>query len=226
MSLPFRPSATLPSRKRTAFLTREEIVTAAALVLERDGYDALNMRSLAAELRVQAAALYRHVESRAELDDLLFDRLMADCAPRVRGAKWQDDLVSVANAWRQRLVSRRDATRIALSQITIGPNIAPLMEFALETLQRSGLDDIGIVDAFQALFAFVHGFASDEAGRRAHAPNPAARNAPMPAEWTEIYPTLSRLEPVLSGPPDDEAYFTFGLEALIAGIQRRLARRK
>src|SRR5689334_14647586 len=116
MVLPFRSTASQPARRRAAFLTQDEIVNTAARVLERDGFDALNMRSVAAELGVQAAALYRHVSGRAELVDLLFDHLMADCVPKVRGKDWREDLALVASAWRRRLVSRRDATRIALGQ--------------------------------------------------------------------------------------------------------------
>jgi AcrR family transcriptional regulator len=172
MPLPFRSSAPPPARRRRAFLTQGEIVTAAAVVLERDGYDALKMRSVAAELGVQAAALYRYVESRAELDDLLFDHLMADCVPQVGGRDWREDLVAVASAWRQRLLSRRDATRIAIGQVSIGPNIAPLMEATLDALRRSGLGDGDLLEAYNACGIFVHGFASAEASQRDLASKP------------------------------------------------------
>lgn len=213
-------------RRRAAFLTRGEIVVAAATVMERDGYDALNMRAVAAELGVQAAALYRHVESRAELEDLLFDHLMVDCAPQVGGGgDWRQDVKAVAGAWRRRLVSRRDATRIALGRVSIGPNIAPLMEAALVALSGSGLGDRDIVDAYQAYVVFVHGFAAAEASHRdlvSH-PTDGLRIAPLRPEWAQAYPTLWRLAEPLSAGLDYEAHFAFGLDALIAGIERRLA---
>jgi AcrR family transcriptional regulator len=222
MAQPFRSTASPPARRRAAFLTRDEIVAAAALILERDGYDSLNMRAVAAELAVQAAALYRHVGSRAELDDLLFDHLMADCAPKVRGKDWRDDLMRVARAWRKRLVSRRDATSIAFLKVSIGPNIAPLMEAMLAALRRSGLRDSDIVEVFEFCLLFVHGFASDEAIHRD--PSFGPQGVPLhPPEWAEAYPTLSRLAPALTAPPDFEAHFAFGLDALIAGIERKLA---
>lgn len=223
MALPLRPAALPPARKRASFLTQGEIVAAAALVLERDGYDGLNMRAVAAELGVQAAALYRHVESRGELDDLLFDHLMADCAPKMAGKDWREDLMRVAGAWRQRLLSRRDATRIALGQVSIGPNIAPLMEVALEVLARSGLSDRDVVEAYQTYLVFVHGFASAEASHRELSSRDGLRIAPLRPEWTQAYPALTRLSEALSAAPDFEARFAIGLEALIAGIERRLA---
>lgn len=226
MVLPFRSAASPPARKRATFLTQDEIVAAAALVLERDGYDALNMRAVAAELRVQAAALYRHVESRAELDDLLFDYLMADCVPKIRGKDWRDDLALVADAWRRRLVSRRDATRIALGQVSIGPNIAPLMETTFDALRRSGLSDDEVIEAYQACLIFVHGFASAEANHRDRMSklDGGIRIAPLRPEWAEAYPNLSRFADALSAPLDVDAHFTFGLDVLIGGIERRLNR--
>jgi AcrR family transcriptional regulator len=222
MVLPFR-SAALPTRRRAAFLTLDEIVAAAALILDRDGYDALNMRAIGSELGVQAAALYRHVTSRAELDDLLFDHLMADCAPQLRGEDWREDLRLVADAWRQRLVSRRDATRIALGQVSIGPNVAPIMDAALDALRRSGLNDRDIVEAYNACLVFVLGFASEEASYFQASSTGQVRVAPLRPEWADAYPTLSRLIEPLSAPPDFESRFAFGFEALIAGIERRLA---
>ena len=124
MALPLRVQTATAERRRRAFLSRDEIVGAAAGILERDGYDALTMRAVAAELGVQAAALYRHIAGRDELNDLLFDHLMADCAPDIVGRDWREDLRSIAAAWRARLIGRRDATRIALSLVSVGPNVA------------------------------------------------------------------------------------------------------
>ena len=224
MARAFRADAA-PSRRRAAFLTREEIVTAAAAVLERDGYDALDMRAVAAELGVQAAALYRHVESRAELDDLLFDHLMAGCAPPTKGADWRDDLAAVWTTWRARLLEKRDATRIALSQVSIGPNIAPLMEATLDALARSGLGDGDIAEAYHACVVFVHGFANAEANLRALEAGDGPRTAEVRPDWTGAYPTLARLADRFTGPLDTDAAFAFGLQALIAGIEARLSRK-
>jgi TetR/AcrR family tetracycline transcriptional repressor len=226
MALAFRPAPTARTRRRAAFLTRAEIVSAAARILERDGYDALNMRAVAAELGVQAAALYRHVESRGELDDLLFDRLMEDCAPEVGGTDWREDLAVIARAWRERLLARRDATRIALAQVSIGPNIAPLMDVAFAALRRAGLTETDVVAAYSSFVVFVHGFASEEARQRelAARPTDGVRIAPLPAAWGAAYPDLARYADALSAAPDFDARFAFGLQALIAGVEQRRGR--
>ena len=227
MALPFRPAATQPARRRAAFLSRGEIVEAAAAIVEREGYDALNMRALAAELGVKAAALYRHIESREELDDLLFDHLMADCAPRLSGEDWRADLMAIATAWRERLISRRDATRIALGQISIGENLAPLMDAALGVLRRAGLGDEDVVEAYHACVIFVHGFARAEASYRdlaARSDGSGLRYGALRPEWVEAYPSLTAFADRLAAPADFDAPFAFGLRALFAEIEQRLAR--
>jgi TetR/AcrR family tetracycline transcriptional repressor len=223
MVLPLRAPVALAERRRRAFLSREEIVEAAAGILERDGYDALTMRAVASELGVQAAALYRHVAGRDELDDLLFDHLMADCAPRTAGRDWREDVRTITAAWRARLIGKRDATRIALSLVSVGPNVAPLMEALLGALRRSGLSDDGVVMAYDALLLFVHSFASSEAIARRLAARPGGppRHTPMSVEWASDYPTIVALADRLFASPDFDAQFAFGLDALIAAIERR-----
>jgi AcrR family transcriptional regulator len=219
--LPFRSEVATPPRRRTTFLSQGEIVSAAATILERDGYDALNMRSIAAELGVRAAALYRYVSGRDELDDLLFDHLMAGCATEVAGRDWREDLRTIANVWRSRLIERRDATRIALGLVSIGPNVAPLMEACLGALRRTGLEDDEVVRAYDAFMLFVHSFASSEASFRSLESRSSLRHTPVRPEWASVYPTVMALVDKLAVAPDFDAQFDFGLDALIAGIERR-----
>ncbi len=226
MALAFRAQVASAERRRRAFLSRGEIVAAAADILERDGYDALSMRAVGAELGVQAAALYRHIAGRDELDDLLFDHLMAGCAPTTAGHDWREDVRTLAAAWRARLIAKRDATRIALSLVSVGPNVAPLMEAMLDALRRSGLRDDDVVMAYDACLLFVHSFASSEAidRRLAARPEGPPRHTPMSAEWASAYPTIMALADRLFASPDFDAQFAFGLDALIAAIERRAGR--
>jgi TetR/AcrR family tetracycline transcriptional repressor len=223
MALPLRAQTAAAERRRRTFLSRDEIVEAAAAILERDGYDALTMRAIAAELGVQAAALYRHIAGRDQLDDLVFDHLMAGCTPDIAGHDWREDLRTIATAWRARLIGRRDATRIALSLVSVGPNVAPLMAATLGALRRSGLSDDDVAMTYDACLLFVHSLASSEAIYRALASRPEGppRHAPMSPAWASAYPTIVALADRLFASPDFDAQFAFGLDALIAAIERR-----
>jgi AcrR family transcriptional regulator len=226
VALPFRSNFGPAARTRRQFLTRAEIIEAAAAILERDGYDALNMRSVATELGVKATALYRYVASREELDDLLFDHLMADCAPAVDGEDWRDDMRRIAQAWRSRLVSKRDATRIALGQVSIGPNLLPLMEASFTALRRSGLTDRDVLEAYQTCTLFVHSYARAEATYKvvvsARESDASHTTAPRP-EWAGPFPAVSAFAERMLAPPDFDYRFAFGVDALLAGIERRVA---
>jgi len=57
-------------------LTQEAIVAAALRILESEGYDALSMRRVAADLGTGAASLYAHVANKDELLKLCIDRVI------------------------------------------------------------------------------------------------------------------------------------------------------
>lgn len=220
MVIRIRTDAAPAARKRQAFLSRQEIVEAAAVILQRDGYDALNMRALAAELGARAAALYRYVRGREELDDILFDHLMAGPPPDIGGADWREDLRTIASDWRARLIRKRDATRIALGQVSIGPNLLPLMEASLKTLSRSGLGEAEVIEAYQSITLFVHSFSHAEATYRAQQARPdgVPPQAPDTAAWRDDFPTVAAMVGRLGEPADFDQRFAFGLNALIAAI--------
>ncbi|MFI4974075.1 MAG: TetR/AcrR family transcriptional regulator C-terminal domain-containing protein [Caulobacterales bacterium] len=226
MALHFRSSFGPDARPRRHFLTRAEIIEAAAAILERDGYDGLNMRSIAEELGVKATALYRYVGSRRDLDDILFDHLMAGCTPAVEGEDWRDDLRTIALAWRARLIGKRDATRIALEQVSIGPNLLPLMEASFAALRRSGLPDRDALEAYQTCTLFVHSFARAEAAYRevtSRRENEAALATSPQQGWVAAYPLVFAFRELMLAPPDFDYRFAFGLDTLLAGIERRVA---
>src|SRR5687767_6586362 len=99
-------------RKPGPQLTRDEIVQAAARVLQREGYDRLTMRAVAAELSVQAPALYWHVKSKEDLSLLLFDHLIDDLDYGEPTGDWRADARRMTEALRRRLVETRDITRL------------------------------------------------------------------------------------------------------------------
>src|SRR5690606_9235190 len=73
-----------PSRGPKPGLTLERIVDAAVEVADRDGLDALSMRRIATELGTGTMTLYRYVPGKAELLDLMLDRVQRpedDAAP-------------------------------------------------------------------------------------------------------------------------------------------------
>lgn len=79
---------------RPAGWSREQITAAAIAVAEADGLPAATMRRVATELGTGAASLYRHLDTRDDLLDLMIDRAFADYQPVPGTGGWRADLVA------------------------------------------------------------------------------------------------------------------------------------
>jgi TetR/AcrR family tetracycline transcriptional repressor len=211
-------------------LSRQEIVEAAARVLERDGYDGLTMRAIADELRVKAPALYWHVANKEQLQTLLYDHLMADLQFSPRGEDWREDFRSGAHRLRNHLMAKRDLCRLFPQDFLIGPVALAQLDQALGILRGIGLNDQETAYAFQIGISYVYNAASSQLAwesthaRRveleAEAAAAASRLTDAPAG---LYRNVAALADILTREEDFEARFEFGIECLIAGIERMAA---
>jgi AcrR family transcriptional regulator len=59
-------------------LTRERVVAEALMLIAEEGVEVLTMRTLGARLGVVPGALYRHVRSKEQLQDLIVDGVLAE----------------------------------------------------------------------------------------------------------------------------------------------------
>jgi AcrR family transcriptional regulator len=96
-------------------LTREQVIAAALEIADREGPEALGIRRVARELRVTPMALYRYVDSKEALLDLvrefLWGRLDVD---QERRGTWRSELRGIARAFR-RLVREHPASPALLA---------------------------------------------------------------------------------------------------------------
>lgn len=206
-------------RKPGPQLSRDDVVQAAARLLEREGFERLTMRGVAAELGVQAPALYWHVKSKEGLSLLLFDHLISDLDYGAPTGDWQADLKRMAGVLRRRLVETRDITRLFPDDYSSGPRAARPLELSLGIMRAAGMAPGDAINAYGTALSFVVGWARFEVTRRA---NEAARGQAA-APSLELQPNLAWA--LQGGPPDIEAGFEFGVDLLIAGLERRLAER-
>ena len=113
-------------------LTREKIVDAALVLLERDGLQGISMRKLAQELDAGAATLYWHVGDKEQLLGLLLDRIVgANAVPDPDPEHWREQVKDLARATRHLLKSpprRRaalDGARPDRPELAAGPGALP-----------------------------------------------------------------------------------------------------
>jgi AcrR family transcriptional regulator len=150
--------------------SRAEITSAAIGIADRDGLDAVSMRRVAAELGTGAASLYRYIDSREDLLDLMSDATGAEYAYRVPTGDWLNDLLSLGE--QARTIMRRHAwlPPLILARPVLGPNGLVLLEHFLEVLvphpasTAAKLEAFGIFSATTALF--VHNELTGGAARQ------------------------------------------------------------
>jgi AcrR family transcriptional regulator len=96
-------------------LTRDQIVSAALGLADREGTGALGIRRIGRELGVTPMALYRYVESKEELLEMVRESLWGrlDFKTR-RDMSWRNELRGIARAFR-RLVREHPATPALLA---------------------------------------------------------------------------------------------------------------
>src|ERR671910_1631244 len=141
-------------------LTRQRVVAEALAVIAKDGAQALTMRSLAARLGVVPGAVYHHVGSKQQLQDLVLDGVLAEVDFHTNPSlAWTEQLKILATRLRQVLEAHPGVAGILKTRDPLGPNSLALAEAFLSPLQTAGFGDREAGVAFFLLVDYTVGFA-------------------------------------------------------------------
>ena len=99
------------------------------------------MSRIAAELGVGTMSLYRYVESKQELLDLMVDAALGAPPPARDGTRWRDGLAAWARAELRVYRDNLWALQVPLSGPPAYQNALSWLEQALHDLRRTGLDE-------------------------------------------------------------------------------------
>ena len=144
------------------------------------------MRRLASMLDVAPMALYRDVPSKAELLDLMLDRVYLDM-PREAPAEggWRVRLNAVADENRALYRAHPWAAEIATTRPPLGPGQLAKYDHELGALEGVGLDDV----TADAALALVVGFVRANAREAAESDLARGESEISDAEWwTQVAP--------------------------------------
>ncbi|MFI8294129.1 TetR/AcrR family transcriptional regulator C-terminal domain-containing protein [Streptomyces sp. NPDC085614] len=205
-------------RPRAGGLTLARITAGALELADRDGLDALTMRSLGEHLQVRHTSLYRHVASREELLIETVDHMLGEIRLPSLTAGWQAGLEEGAREFRRVLGAHPALVPALTGGQLLGPHALRAREHALGQLLDQGWAPCTAVHVYLTVTHFVIGSAVLDSGG-------AARTGPQRAAMTELFANLSPVtHPVvrrhadLLNAPDGVDEFTFGLRVLIAGL--------
>jgi AcrR family transcriptional regulator len=150
--------------------SRAEITTAAITIADREGLDAVSMRRVASEVRTGAASLYRYIDNREDLLDLMADATGGEYAYGVPTGDWLTDLLGLGE--QARTIMRRHPwlPPLVLARPVLGPNGLVLLEHVLEILAHHPASTAAKLEAFAILTSttalFVHNELTGGAARQ------------------------------------------------------------
>ena len=217
--------------------TREQIAGAALRIADADGFDAVTMKRIAAELGASTMTLYYYVRNKSDIVALMQDAILADVLVPdtcLRGA-WRDALTAIARRTRDVLMAH-PWSLTSLNDAQFGPNAMRHFEQSLAAVAGTGL----AVAARFELIAAVDNYVS---GNVLHAVESLARAKAAEADpgmvaaavaygiaqlQTGEFPQFSAIyaEGTQAGPPMTEAalteQFERGLAALLDGLAARM----
>jgi AcrR family transcriptional regulator len=220
--------------------TVEDVVQAAIALADAEGLAALSMRGVAETLQLSPMSLYTYVPSKAELMDLMVDRVageMADPDPAAGG--WREQLTRLC---RQRWATAQRhpwIMQLARRRPPLGPNVLARVESMLHAIDGLGLSETEMDQLTSLVGDYVRGAARAALDAREIEQQTGmtdeqwwSMNTPLLQGLVDParYPTTVKIgEAYKSGrmaPPDHERNFEFGLQRVLDGVEVFIAGRR
>ncbi len=215
--------ATAAASGRRTSLSRARILTAALDLVDLDGLEALTMRRLADQLKVDPMSLYNHVNGKDALLDGLAEVLWAEVKPTDSAVGWKETLLSLATALRQLAHAHPHAYGLLFGRGFLpGPSLLSI-EAALKVLEGAGLDREQAAEMIRTLMSYAVGYAMLEL------------SAPPPSGETRLEQIVSLTRALPQDTPvhlvevarlmcdcDMDYQFKLGLDLILTGLEARL----
>ncbi|MFD4174753.1 MULTISPECIES: TetR/AcrR family transcriptional regulator [Streptomyces] len=162
--MPATPRRRPATRKGRPVLTREIIVAKALEMAGAQGFPAITMRALAAELDVTVRALYNYVEDRGEIVSLAVDLMLTSWnPPPLDPAAWEASVADYARSLRALYRRWPRALPVSVDEDTppasVHPNRLLNLDRFLRLLREVGLDLPSALAAHRQLSLLVLSFA-------------------------------------------------------------------
>jgi len=206
-----------------AALTREKVVRAALRLLDKAGLDGLTLRKLAAELRVQAPALYWHFKNKQELLDEMATCILTDAIGQLltgQEGDWADWAMQLGHGVRRMLLRHRDGAKMFSGTYLTNSALYLPIEAALRRLVEAGFTARDAICVYRTIYCYAVGFTIEEQavyprpGRRDPRYDLKRRAARMiPAEQFPL--TLAAGEEMF----DFDRQFQQGLQLIVRGLR-------
>jgi AcrR family transcriptional regulator len=209
------PKKTVKRGQPRASLSLERIQKAALELIEKHGLPAFSQRALARELGVEAMSLYHWYPSQLDLLNGLLDRVLLELHVPKTGTP-VERLRAGAHAFRA--IALRYPSFVGgfvlLHRFNTERGLQVLQDM-LEPFHDAGLKGEHAARRFRAWMHFMMGALLDET--LGYTKGPGATHPLSDSEVAERFPLVTALGPYNKA-AHHEAFFDFGLEAVLAGL--------
>ena len=223
-----------PGARKPRF-SREQIAAAALAIADAEGFDAVSIRRVAAELGAGTMSLYRYISAKADLVALMDDAIMGESLipDGQLPADWREALAMIARATRATLLRHPWAVQAlqgrgaAAQDGPFGPNGLRHFEQSLAAVANAPLDTAARLDLLAIIDDYVFGHVMRGGEQQARAATDPGHAAAI-TEYiqgqisTGRFPHLSKLarDPAaqtIADPGKLDQRFERGLQTLLDG---------
>lgn len=200
-------------------LSSQAVITAARVIVEREGIEALTMRAVARELDSSAMAIYRHVRDKDQLLVLLLDQLAQEVSRPALPQEPRARLTQACRTMRDGLAEHPWIVDVLAQGDLIAPSIVWLIEEIVSGFLACDLSHEQAVDGYRAVWELTVG---DLIIRRGLERTAALGRPPFVLEVlrsveAQECPALARVADQWAAARERDVY-EMSLEALIEGL--------
>jgi len=202
------------ARPHQALLSRTQIADVALALIDREGR--FTIPRLADELGVHPSSLYHHVSGRAEIVELIRDRVADSITnDRPKPTAWADYVADWIRGYRAAFAAHPHVITLLTSQTVVADHTIAMYENVALVLEDAGFAS-DVLPVISILESYAWGAALDLV-------------APEIA-WTPDLPRGTPLARAIANAPIGreraDAAFEIGLALLVTGLQERLRHRQ
>ena len=203
-------------------LSRERMLSAATVLADTGGIEALSMRRLAQELGVKAMSLYNHVADKDEIVDGIVDLVFAEIVVPADLADWKATMRARGDSVHQALLRHPWASSLMQSRTNPGPGTLRHHDTVIGSLRAAGFTIHLAAHAFSVMDSYIYGFAQQQQNltyTTAEEATVVAEN--LLRQLRGAYPHLAEMitEHALTPDYDYAKEFDFGLDLILDGLE-------
>jgi len=202
---------------RPRSLDHAQLASAALDVIDRDGLSGLTMRAVAQQLRMSTMAVYRYVQDRHELEELVLEHVLAgvDTGPPP-DSSWQHRLEIMVDRVRATLGAHPEVIPLTMTHRHRSPAVLRWSETVLGILADAGIHGRPRVIALRCLLSYAIGAIQLELLGPLAGAGTMTLTELAPADFPHLSQTARDAQHV-----DPDAEFREGLALVLAGLSQQ-----